>query len=99
VAVKVLSPDELREFLAREIREGRQLAAPTVDELVELFLPECLLQIALRYKFDVWLSSDGAMRYAEDVPIWWAIAAEGERKAITELMQHGFLAEWRRREV
>jgi hypothetical protein len=70
---------------------------PTVDELANDFAPDCLLDIARRRNFPLWLSQDRAHVEAEvDIPVWFAAALQIYESELVELMRLGFLGNWRR---
>lgn len=76
----------------RAIRRG-----PTIDELANDFAPDCLLDIARRRNFPVWLSQDREhVEFEVDVPHWFAVALKVYEPDLVELMNLGFLGDWRR---
>jgi hypothetical protein len=77
------------------IRASRR--GPTIDELANDFAPDCLLDIARRRNFRVWLSQDREhVEFEVNVPHWFAIALKVYEPALVELMKLGFLGDWRR---
>ena len=92
---RVVSPDELTTILQDCIDRGIPVREPTIEERVELFAPEYLLQIARRREFDIRLNSDGIIVFSDEIPLWCADALSIYRDEILQLMEDEFLGSWR----
>jgi hypothetical protein len=68
----------------------------TCDELADDFAPQCLLDIARRRGFPVWLSQDRKrVEFELDLPHWFVMALRIYESDLVELMNVGFLGDWR----
>ena len=91
---RVISQHELGLILQDSIARGIPVLEPTIEERVEYFAPEFLLQIARRREFDVRLSANGSINFSDEVPVWFADALKIYRDELVQLMESEFLGSW-----